>query len=84
MGIGDDLIWLGDAYNRYTSTGRAVKPTRRRRPLEIKPLWQQEAYVSKQGTETLDELIPYNNDWRRPYAVNDPDYMPSNTPYTNT
>ena len=84
MGIGDDLIWLGDAYNLHNSTQQQIRPTRRRRPLKIKPLWSNEPYISKTGTVELDELVPHKNDWLRPYAVGNPDYKPTAIPVTLT
>ena len=84
MGIGDDLVWLGDAYNLHCATQQQIKPTRRRKPLPIKPLWRNEPFVSKSGTVELDELIPHKDDWLRPYAVNDPDYKPTAQPVTLT
>ena len=84
MGIGDDLIWLGDAYNLHTATQQQIKPTRRRKPLHIKPLWSNEPYISTQGTVELDELIPHKSDWLRPYAVGNPDYKPTAQPITLT
>jgi ADP-heptose:LPS heptosyltransferase len=84
VGIGDDLVWLGDAYNLHTATQQQIKPTRRRRPLQIKPLWNNEPYISTQGTVELDELVPHKSDWLRPYAVNNPDYMPTAIPVTLT
>ena len=72
MGLGDDMMYLADAHQIHTETGKSVRPIRRGKPVNIskKELWQQETFIKRDGEYNFDELVPdHDGDWKRPYAV---------------
>lgn len=82
MGIGDDVMWLGDAHQQYLKTGRKQRPTRGGSPLHRgQRLWLRAAY---QNIPWIDPV--HGDNWEevplqkhRPYAGN-PDYKPTPAP----
>ncbi len=77
MGIGDDLMWLGDAAAEYQRTGVRVRPTHQGSTTAFgRRLWLREAY---QNVPYIDHQLGVNREERpggkRPYQV-DPTYTP--------
>ena len=65
MGIGDDVIWLGEAWHRYSTTGQKSRPTRDGRPHTFKLAWANCEYVDMHEGVPLEERTT----GLRPYAV---------------
>lgn len=65
MGIGDDIIWLGEAWHRYQTTGLRSRPTRDGRPHRRKEAWANCDYVDLQNGVPLEE----RTGGVRPYAA---------------
>ena len=86
MGLGDDMMYLADAHQIHSETGKTIRPTRRNKPVNLskKELWSQETFIKSNGEYDFDELIPHKNDWLRPYAVGNRDYKPHAIPITLT
>jgi len=83
MGIGDDVMWLGDAYQQYLRTGRKQRPTRNGVPIyRGQRLWQRDAYqnipwIDEKSGDNWEELPQQNK--HRPYVGN-PHYRPQPAP----
>ena len=65
MGIGDDVIWLGEAWHRYQTTGLKSRPTRDGRPHTFKLAWANCDYVDMHEGVPLEE----RTNGVRPYAA---------------
>lgn len=65
MGIGDDIIWLGEAWHRYQTGGIKSRPTRDGRPHTFKQAWANCDYVDMQQGLPLEE----RTQGVRPYAA---------------
>lgn len=83
MGIGDDVMWLGDAYQQHQKTGRPQRPTRNGSPIHRgQRLWLREAYqnipwIDWKSGDNWEELPILHK--HRPYRGN-PNYRPQPAP----
>jgi ADP-heptose:LPS heptosyltransferase len=77
MGIGDDLMWLGDALQYHTRTGRPVRPTHKGGTIaQGKRLWLREAYQNVPYIDpNLGDNLEEKPNGKRPYQY-DPTYRP--------
>jgi ADP-heptose:LPS heptosyltransferase len=78
MGIGDDLMWLGDAWVHHTRTGRLVRPTQRGGTIAGgRRLWLREAYQNVPYIDpNLGDNLEEKPNGKRPYQY-DPTYRPT-------
>lgn len=65
MGIGDDIIWLGEAWHRYQTGGVKSRPTRDGVPHGFKEAWANCDYVDMLNGVPLEE----RTQGVRPYAA---------------
>jgi ADP-heptose:LPS heptosyltransferase len=65
MGIGDDVIWLGEAWHRYQTTGQKSRPTRDGVAHTFKEAWANCDYVDMHEGVPLEE----RTNGVRPYAA---------------
>ena len=78
MGIGDDLMWLGDAKQHHTRTGRKVRPTQRGGTIAkglrlwLREVYQNVPYIDPDLGDNLEE----KPQGKRPYQY-DPTYQPT-------
>jgi ADP-heptose:LPS heptosyltransferase len=85
MGIGDDVMWLADAYQRHLNTGAKQRPTQNGSPTHKgRRLWLREAYQNVPWIcKTTGDDLEERPNGKRPYQQH-PDYRPQPAPIALT
>ena len=81
MGIGDDIMWRGEAYKKFKETGKLQRPWNNKKNqymnIETREVWKNVSWISRKG-KPLDTLP---NNKRRWYFKGTP-YKPKVAPFT--
>ena len=80
MGIGDDIMWRGEAYKKFKETGELQRPWNNKKEqymnIETREVWKNVSWISRKG-KPLDTLP---NNQRRWYYNGTP-YKPKVAPF---